>query len=344
LDGWGWDPDSVNMFTSQDVSVIIPSYNSFKTIRACLDSLRAQDAHPLEIIVVDSSSDDTPELIKQCYPGVNLHRLNHRTFPGPARNLGASIAKGAIVAFIDADCIAEPGWVARLAERHSEGHLIVGGAIDVGNPLSSIAWAGHLGEFREFLPFGEQRPVLHIPTCNLSYRRYIFGKYGGFPNAYYPQEDLLFNYMLSRYGLQVWFDPGLRIRHYCREDLRGYLSHQHRIGRVTRCTLRRIEMEGSPIARRAWLAWLASPALAVLKFFRTMGIFSRHFSSQYHQTELIPLLILGSIWWGRGFASGARTGLSGVRGWNDPDEPIFARILSKSKEGNVGPISKEASP
>jgi GT2 family glycosyltransferase len=329
------------MFSASDVSVIIPSYNSSKTIASCLESILAQEAPPVEIIVVDSSTDGTDRLIRSRYPMVQLYHFKQRTFPGPARNFGATLAKGSIVAFIDSDCIAASDWVKRLASRHSEGHRIVGGAIEVGNPDSQIAWAGHLGEFREFLPLGEERPVLHVPTCNLSYRRMIFNKYGGFPIAYYPQEDLLFNYMLNQFGFEVWFDPGLRVRHFCREDMRGYLSHQHRIGRVTRCTLRRIEMEGSSIAKVGWLAYITSPGLGLIKYIRTAGIFLREFQTQTNQRPgILLLLLLGAVWWARGFASGARTGLSGVRGWNDPDEPIFAQILAIREKKSAGSLSE----
>jgi glycosyltransferase involved in cell wall biosynthesis len=330
------------MFTSQDISVVIPSYNSLKTINACLDSLYSQEEQPLEIILVDSSSDGTPQHVRQRYPRVRVHHLRKRTFPGPARNLGASIAKGSIVSFIDADCIAAPNWVKLMAAYHSEGHFVVGGAIEVGNPKSQIAWAGHLGEFREFLPVGEGRPFLHVPTCNISYRRWLFTKHGGFPNAYYPQEDLLFNYMLNRYGIKIWFEPSIRIRHFCREDLRGYLSHQHRIGRVTRCTLRRIDMQGSSVARRAWLAWLSSPLLGIIKYFRTLVILSNTYPGVVlRKPGLLFLLLLGAIWWARGFASGARTGLSGIRGWTDPDEPIFARIMAIGREEIVPSTTKK---
>lgn len=336
------------MFTSSDVSVIIPSYNSRKTIGACLDSILSQEEAPREVIVVDSSADGAGDFVARCYPGVRVHRLNQRTFPGPARNYGASIAGGSIVAFIDADCIAAYDWVRRVARRHSEGHQVVGGAIEVGNPGNLVAWAGHLGEFREFLPVGEGRSMLHVPTCNLSYRRPLFSKYGGFPNAYYPQEDLLFNYMLNRRGLSVWFDPEMRVRHFCREDLRGFLSHQHRIGRVTRCTLRRLHrqgeaMPGSGIARRGWLAWLLSPALGALKFLRTARVLSAYpYAQPPSRPGLFFLLLLGSIWWARGFASGARTGLSGVRGWNDPDEPIFARMIPVGDKDKVASLSEKA--
>jgi glycosyltransferase involved in cell wall biosynthesis len=330
------------MFTPQDISVVIPSYNSKKFIGVCLNSLLNQEEPPLEIILIDSSSDGTPQLVKQKYPSVRVHHLRHQTFPGPARNFGASIAKGAIIAFIDADCIAAPDWVKLMAAFHSAGHLIVGGAIEVGNTNSPVAWAGHMGEFREFLPIGEGRSILHVPTCNLSYRKWLFSKHGGFPNAYYPQEDLLFNYMLNRNGIKIWFEPSIRIRHFCREDLRGYLSHQHRIGRVTRCTLRRIDMQGSSIAKRAWLAWLLSPILGMIKFFRTSLILSNTYPGEIkRQPGLLFLLMLGSIWWSRGFASGARTGLSGIRGWTDPDEPIFARIMAVGREEVVSTASEK---
>jgi hypothetical protein len=241
--------------------------------------------------------------------------------------LGAGLARGEIIAFIDSDCVAETDWIRRIVAGHNQGYLVVGGAIEAGNPDSPIAWAGHLGEFRDFLPTGLPRHMMHVPTCNISYRRFLFQSSGGFPDAYYPQEDLLFNYMLNRQGIQVWFDPEIRIRHFCREDLRSYLSHQHRIGRVTRSTLRRIDMPGSQAARRAWLAWLLSPLLGTVKFIRTAYSLASNYPKQaVRRPDMFALLALGSIWWARGFAASARTGLSGIRGWDDPDEPIFTKI------------------
>lgn len=321
------------MFTASDVSVVIPSYNSRKTIQPCLESLMTQESAPLELIVVDSSTDDTPDIIRQYFPKVRLIHLEDRTFPGPARNRGAECARGVILAFVDSDCIAAPDWVQRIADCHAQGHLVVGGAIEVGNPHSYLAWAGHLGEFREFLPIGEARHIIHVPSCNLSYRKALFEERGGFPVAYYPQEDLLFNYLLSREGIRVWFDPAIRVRHFCREGWYDYLAHQHRIGRVTRCMLSRIELSGAVIARRPVVAWLASPFLGVAKFLRTASVLLTHLPHEAARRPLLfPLLLFGSMWWSRGFAAGARTGLSGIRGWADPHEPIFERIaLAGSK-------------
>jgi len=312
------------LFTAADISVVIPSFQSSRTILQCLEALHNQEEPPGEIILADSSEDNTLELVRQHFPQIVIYKFQHRAFPGPARNRGTRMARGKIIAFIDADCLAAPDWVKRMALQHSAGHEIVGGAVEVGNVDSLLAWAGHLGEFREFLPAGPERAVIHTPTCNISYRKTLIETYGGFPNAYYPQEDMIFNYLLSRNGYQVWFDPAIRVKHYCRESLRGYLSHQHRIGRVTRVTLTRIDMEGSKIARKPWVAWLSSPILGLLKYYRNLTVFWQSMPREaLKRPGLIPILFGGSVWWARGFAAGALTGLTGLRGIIDPEENIF---------------------
>lgn len=83
------------------ISVIIPSYNSSQTIKACLNSLIKQTL-PAEIIVVDDGSQDNTKTIVQSFPQIKLLTQNHQG-PGIARNLGARKAKGEILVFVDAD-------------------------------------------------------------------------------------------------------------------------------------------------------------------------------------------------------------------------------------------------
>jgi glycosyltransferase involved in cell wall biosynthesis len=154
------------------ITVLIPAYNAAGTIRATLSSLLAQDFdEAYEIIVVDSSSDETPTIIAQEFPKVHLIHQDQETDPGTARNLGIVGAKGEIIACIDADCIAPPTWLNRMVAAQQAGHQVVGGTVENGNPDSLIAWAGYLGEFREWLPVGQARLVDHVPTCNISYHR-----------------------------------------------------------------------------------------------------------------------------------------------------------------------------
>jgi glycosyltransferase involved in cell wall biosynthesis len=257
------------------ISVIIPSYNSEGTIGRCLDSVMVQSyGGEREVIVVDSSHDHTPDVIIAHYPGVTLIRLGRRTDPGTARNVGIARAAGEIIAFLDSDCVAATDWLERIAAAHGHSYRVVGGSVQNGNEDNNlIAWAGYIAEFREYIPQHAKREVTHIPTCNISYKRTIFDAYGVFQGEFYPQEDLVFNHRLSTRGERILFDPTIQVRHYHRTTWREFCSHQERIGHVTAKVLRKIETEGSFVARHPVLAAGVIPLLPFVKFLRTMTVF-----------------------------------------------------------------------
>ena len=288
------------------VTVLIPAYNAAGTIRATLSSLLAQDFEEThEIIVVDSSSDETPRIIAEEFPTVHLIHRNQQTDPGTARNLGIVQARGEIIACIDADCIAPPGWLEHMVAAQRAGHEVVGGTIENGNPESLIAWAGYLGEFREWLPVGQARLVNHVPTCNISYRRSIFARFGGFPTKFYPQEDLLYHWRLSQHGVPIWFDPAICVRHVHRSTWRAYNQHLRRIGRITARVLKLTGEEGVFLARSPVLVLLAAPVLPLVKWLRTVGVFISQQPQvlREHTLALVPFLV-GLTAWAVGFVEG----------------------------------------
>jgi len=304
-------PSSDTQETSPAVTVIIPSYNSESTIRATLSSVIAQDfEEPFEVIVVDSSSDETPAIISQAFPQVQLIHRGQQTDPGTARNLGIAQARGEIIACLDSDCAAPADWLQRMVNAQRAGHPIVGGSVENGNPEKTLAWAGFMGEFREFIAIGEPRLVQHQPTCNISYHRSIFTRFGGFPTSFYPQEDLLFHWRLGQQGIPIWFDPGITVRHTHRVEWRPYLQHQRRIGHITAQVLELTGDEGAFLARSPLLSILVAPILPLVKFSRTLTHFvnwrpqivRRHWGA-------LPLLLMGLYAWVIGFVAGA---------WDDP--------------------------
>ncbi|MCX8508750.1 MAG: glycosyltransferase family A protein, partial [Rhodobacteraceae bacterium] len=100
------------------ISVIVPHFNQPDYLDRCLASLLPQ-ASGAEIIVVDNGSTVRPEPVVARYPGVIL--LEERTQgPGPARSHGARSAKGDLLAFIDADCVADPGWLAAIGRAFAD--------------------------------------------------------------------------------------------------------------------------------------------------------------------------------------------------------------------------------
>lgn len=113
------------------ISVVVPHLNQPEFLRRCLASLKAGTRQPDEIIVVDNGSDVMPDAICAAVDGVQL--LCERTpGPGPARNLGVTHATGDVLAFIDADCLADPEWLSAAAREMANLNMeILGGDVRI---------------------------------------------------------------------------------------------------------------------------------------------------------------------------------------------------------------------
>jgi len=289
------------------ISVIIPSYNSNKTIEKCLNSILNQTYRDkYEIIVVDSSIDNTSDIVKNKFKDVKLVHLKKKTDPGTARNIGIRLSKSNIIAFIDSDCVADRNWLKKIAYSQRSHFGVVGGVVFNGNPKTDIiGLAGYLSEFREFLPNTPKKEVPHIPTCNISYKRKIFETYGMFPGKYYPQEDLVFNHKLVSSGEKILMDPDIKVYHHHRSNLKEFLQHQKKIGTVTSKVLKVIDLEGAFIARNKRIAIFIIPLLPFVKFSRTIWVFIKRQPNVIlkHPTALM-IFLFGLLYWTTGFASG----------------------------------------
>lgn len=213
------------------VSIIIPVYNGACTIEACIESLLQQNctSDAYEIIVVENgSTDNTTELVKK-YP-VRLFHSDTRG-PAPARNLGIARSEAEIVAFTDADCIADPNWINELIEPYREPEVGgVGGAIlayqhdhrntierfsDDYAPLTNFLSGDH-----EFLP--------HLYTANASYRHCLLSEIGGFNDHLITAEDVDLAWRLQlQTGCKLRYAPRAIIYHHHRTGWKG-LARQYR--------------------------------------------------------------------------------------------------------------------
>ncbi|MGN1275553.1 MAG: glycosyltransferase family 2 protein [Floccifex sp.] len=100
----------------QLVSIIVPVYNSQKTIKRCLTSILGQTYKNLEIIVVDDgSTDNSLQIINQYKSDSRIHLISKKNGGvSSARNTGLSIAKGHFVQFVDSDDYLSPNMTERL--------------------------------------------------------------------------------------------------------------------------------------------------------------------------------------------------------------------------------------
>ncbi|TLM97491.1 glycosyltransferase family 2 protein, partial [bacterium] len=98
------------------VSVVIPAYNEEDYLLGCLESIKKQDyTGEYEVIVVDNASTDNTAKIALDW-GAKVVYESKRS-PASARQKGAEVAKGELIAFIDADTQAPTHWLSTFVSR-----------------------------------------------------------------------------------------------------------------------------------------------------------------------------------------------------------------------------------
>ena len=89
-----------------DISVIVPVFNSEKTLNRCLDSILNQTFKNFEVICVNDGSQDNSGQILNEYKmkdeRIKVIEQKNKGLSG-ARNTGINLAKGKYVTFIDSD-------------------------------------------------------------------------------------------------------------------------------------------------------------------------------------------------------------------------------------------------
>ena len=289
------------------VSVIVPCYNSARTIRACLSALLNQrTAVPYDVTVVDSSADETAEIVRAEFPAVRLIRLDRRTFAGTARNLGVRATRAPYCLMIDSDCIAHPELIERVMARHRAGdYAAVGGSLRNGTPRSLSGLIGYWIEFKEFMPTAPERLERSIPTANLAYRRETLERYGGFDDEMQYAEDLLFNWKLYGAGERMLFVPDIEVTHLNRTGWRTVLSYQVGLGRMSAVARRRA---AAICAGGRSLLFRFPLGSALLPFARTAR--AAMWFARYDRKALLlflflwPFYFLAAVFWSCGVLQG----------------------------------------
>lgn len=105
------------------VSVVIPVFNEEALIKRCLTALLNQTKKPFEIIVVDNnSSDKTIEIAKTFPVKIVVEKTQGATH---ARNTGFDLAKGDVIARIDADTLVTNIWIEQIEKHFKEDPTLI---------------------------------------------------------------------------------------------------------------------------------------------------------------------------------------------------------------------------
>lgn len=290
------------------ISVIIASYNSKKTIGECLNSLGNQSRkRGVEIIVIDSSTDETAEFVRESFPEVKIFEYMERKYCGDARNTGIGMAKGDIFAFIDADCIADRNWLDEIIKAHRSPYLAIGGAVSNGTLDSMTAWAAFFCEFSQWMPTGPRRYMKDCAGANISYKREVFDKLGMFIEGTYCS-DTDFHWRLEKVGHRLLFAPSILVYHRYLEDWRTYLTHEYEHGR----SFARVRVQNKNFSRtKRFIFGFCFPLIA-LKLFLRVGILNlKHRNYLNFFMKALPLSATGVLFWSVGECVGYVRGRRG---------------------------------
>ena len=137
---------------SPRISIIVPCYNSARTIERTIHSVLMQNCVDWELILVDDgSSDDTAQRIRSI-PDRRIHLIQQENRgPSAARNNGINHASGDWICFLDSDDMLLPRALdTLLAATNATSDIIIGCFQFHDHPVSSISHTTpvHLGSER----------------------------------------------------------------------------------------------------------------------------------------------------------------------------------------------------
>jgi glycosyltransferase involved in cell wall biosynthesis len=177
------------------VSIIIPNYNTAQYIGETLDSVLAQTFKDYEIIVINDAAPDTDELkkvLENYYDKIVFVDKSVNEGTSATRNTAVGLARGEFIAFLDADDIWQPTFLAELTEfqRQNKYDMVYTDAETFGpNYLAN----------ENFLPFNPAqgdvtRELLingkcHILPSGTLIKKSVFEAVGGFDPGVKRTED-----------------------------------------------------------------------------------------------------------------------------------------------------------
>lgn len=210
--------------TACSISIIIPAFNVEKYLGAALDSIKAQDQLPDEVILIDDGSTDRTLEIAESY---------HFPFPyqvvsiqnggqGNARNLGVNLASSEYIYFFDSDDLLAKNCVSTLKTQINSNQypdiLLFSGDSFTDSEYQGERWVnyrrGFSGTFNrvEFLDKAFIHKALFCQPCLYVSRKSLWGPQGLAFGPHFLEDEALFFPLLFACRTFVVFDEVLFLR------------------------------------------------------------------------------------------------------------------------------------
>ncbi len=253
------------------VSAIVCTHNRDDYLGVALDSLLEQDFRGVyEVIVVDNrSSDRTAEVVAARQPNPRLQYVYEPELGlSVARNTGARLARGSVLAYLDDDAIASSQWLRTLYDAYQQNDrlAIAGGKVTlIWANQTPPGWlsanlAGNLGAY----DLGDQVCLIHSPGLtprgvNYSLRKVFWEQVEGFNpelgrvgTRLLSNEELYMTELALRHGWQVAYLPTATVAHHIAPERlhRSWFLQRSWWQGISECT--REQLTGQTGLRQLW--------------------------------------------------------------------------------------------
>jgi GT2 family glycosyltransferase len=222
---------------AEQLTVVIPSRGRPEILARTLRALAAQTVTGFEtVVVLDGQGQPRPA---EAPDGLRVLEQEHAG-PGVARNLGVASSGRPLILFLGDDMIPAPELVARHLERHARepaaevavlGHVRWHPEVAGGRLERWLDWSGAQFDYRQLArENGPEAGFGRFYSCNVSVKRELFDRAGGFDPAFvFDYEDLDLGWRLGQHGMVLRYEPGAVALHLHRQDWEGvqrrYESH-----------------------------------------------------------------------------------------------------------------------
>jgi GT2 family glycosyltransferase len=220
-------------------SIVVPTYGRPERLARCLQALSELDypADRYEVVVVDDGSDepDARRIASTCtQAGARLERQAHNG-PAAARNLGARVAQGEYLAFLDDDCAPSPAWLSLLASglRQAPDGAIGGQTVN-SLPSSPAAVASQLlADYLQGRHVEGSAAPRFLASNNLAVAAELFRSLGGFDESFRVagSEDRDLCDRWASAGHPLLLEPRAVVLHWHPLSVAGFLRKHFEYGR-----------------------------------------------------------------------------------------------------------------
>ena len=201
-------------------------------MRETVPHIQAIDRHDWELIILPSEAapDEWQDVRIRIIPSGVVG-------PGRKRDMGAEVANGEILVFLDDDSYPEPDFLDIASPYFEDESVVALGGPGITPPQDDfwqrVSGAVFLSKFsggapERYVPVGQVRSVDDWPSVNLMVRRRAFLDIGGFNSPYWPGEDTkLCMDLIKKTDKKVLYVPQMKVWHHRRE---GLVNHLKQIG------------------------------------------------------------------------------------------------------------------